>query len=65
MNDTVQLRVSRTLPIPKRSDRKNDRRPCGPSVNRTGYLGGDVVWFLRRRGGILQVVVVAGFGLGR
>ena len=34
-------------------------------LNRTGFPGGDVVWFLRRQGGVLQVVVVAGFGLGR
>ena len=33
-------------------------------LNRTGFPGGDVVWFLRRQGGVLQVVVVTGFDDG-
>jgi hypothetical protein len=34
-------------------------------LNRTGFSGGCFVWFLRRQGGLLQVLVVAGFGFGR
>jgi len=34
-------------------------------IHSIGFPGSDVVWFLRRQGGVLQVVVVADFGLGR
>jgi hypothetical protein len=44
--------------------RPGSRDADGDRLNRTGFPGGGFVWFLRRQGGALQVVVVAGFGLG-